>query len=219
MKGLIVIGYQGIGKSSLGGKDNCIDLESGNFWVGNERFKDWYIVYCQTAMDLANHGYTVFTSSHKEVYDFLSTCPLPENVGKVVIFCPPRVLKHEWIERLEERYNRTGLFKDWKALQNAKDRFDENIIELCSCGLPVIQPSAMDYDLHDYIVNARKKWCVDDNKKNIEIETVIRHLEKTREELRTTNSNTWVSVSKKVRYMNYIDDAIKLLKTNTVKED
>lgn len=161
MKGLICIGYQGIGKSSLGGEDNCIDLESGNFWIGDQRAKDWYIPYCQIALHLANQGFTVFTSSHKEVREYLSTVPLPENVAKVFIFCPSRILKDGWLKRLEERFERTGLHKDYKALMNAKDRFDENIIELCNCGLPVIQPSAMDYDLRNYIFYARKKWCED----------------------------------------------------------
>ena len=158
-KGLIIIGYQGIGKSTIAGKFGCIDLESGNFWVGDKRADDWYIPYCQTALDLANQGYTVFTSSHKVVYEYLASVPLPENVGKVIIFCPPTILRDEWIKRLEERYKRTGLAKDYKAMMNAKDRFTENIIELVNCGLPVIQPSAMDYSLPMYVRYARKKWC------------------------------------------------------------
>lgn len=158
-KGLIIIGYQGIGKSSLAGYNNCIDLESGNFWIGDKRADDWYIPYCQITIDLANQGFTVFTSSHKVVYEYLSTCPLPENVGAVVVFCPRRSMKDEWIEKLQKRYDRTGLEKDYKALMNAKDRFEENIVELCSSGLPVIQPNAMDYVLYDYVVYARNKWC------------------------------------------------------------
>lgn len=158
-KGLIIIGYQGIGKSSLAGYDNCIDLESGNFWIGDKRADNWHIPYCQIAMDLANQGFTVFTSSHKAVYEYLSTCPLPENVGAAIIFCPKRFMKDEWVDKLQKRYYRTGLEKDYKALMNAEDRFEENIIELSSCGLPVIQPNAMDYVLYDYVVYARKKWC------------------------------------------------------------
>ena len=46
MKGLIVIGYQGIGKSSIGGKYNCIDLESSNFYIDDKRDNDWYKIYC-----------------------------------------------------------------------------------------------------------------------------------------------------------------------------
>lgn len=163
-KGLIIIGYQGIGKSSIAGKYNCIDLESGNFWVDGQRADDWYAPYCEMAMDLANQGYVVLTSSHKVVYEYLAKAIRPENIGNIIIFCPPRTLKNEWIQRLKERYERTRTVKDYKALKNAEDRFDENIIELCSCGLPVIQPSAMDYDLRDYVYYARHKWCVPDRK-------------------------------------------------------
>lgn len=158
-KGLIIIGYQGIGKSSLAGYDNCIDLESGNFWIGDKRSDDWYIPYCQIAMDLANQGFTVFTSSHRQVYEYLESVSLPENVGAAIIFCPERFMKDEWVDKLQDRYYRTRLEKDYKALMNAKDRFEENIFELCSSGLPVIQPSAMDYVLYDYVKYARKKWC------------------------------------------------------------
>ena len=43
---MIVIGYQGIGKSTYSNKDiTCIDLESGNLWVDGVRLDDWYKVY------------------------------------------------------------------------------------------------------------------------------------------------------------------------------
>lgn len=150
-KGLIIIGYQGIGKSSLAGWSKCIDLESGNFFIGDKRADDWYIPYCQIAMNLANQGYTVFTSSHKEVCEQLRTMPLMENVAKVVIICPPRFMREYWIERLQERYDKTQLNKDYKALMNAKNRFEENIAELHRYGFPVIQPKAEDYNLKDYV--------------------------------------------------------------------
>lgn len=159
-KGLVIIGYQGIGKSSLAGWNKCVDLESGNFFVGNKRADDWYIPYCQTALNIADQGYTVFVSSHKEVRELLSTVPLPENVARVVVICPRRTLRDEWIKRLQERYDRTQLAKDYKALMNAKERFADNIVELCSCGLPVMQISAMDYNLKNYVYwqqqNAKK---------------------------------------------------------------
>lgn len=160
MKGLIVIGYQGIGKSSCAGKENCIDLESGCFWDGDERHEDWYIPYCQIAMDLANQGYTVFTSSHKVVYEHFKTMPLLPNVAKVAVFCPDSRYKEEWVERLQKRYDKTGLNKDYKALMNAKDRYCENIVELVNCGLPVVQPAySVDYDLMDYVRKMRYDWC------------------------------------------------------------
>ena len=160
VKGLVIIGYQGIGKSTIAGKmGGCIDLESGNFWIGEHRSDDWYIPYCQTALSIANQGYTVLTSSHAVVVDFMKSVPLPENVASVVVMCPSRTMKDEWIKRLAERYHKTGLHKDYKALMNAIDRFDENIVELCGCGLPVYQFNTMDYDLGGYIDMAEIKYC------------------------------------------------------------
>ena len=162
MKGLIIVGYQGIGKSSCANATNeCIDLESGNFWIGNERSNDWHIPYCQIAMHLANQGYTVFTSSHKAVYEHFKTMPLLSNVAEIVVFCPDICHKKEWIERLQKRYDKTGLLKDYKALMNAKDRYKENIYELINSGLPVFQPgNCVDYDLMDYVRKMRHIWCM-----------------------------------------------------------
>ena len=157
MKGLVIIGYQGIGKSSLAGWKKCVDLESGNFFVGAKRADDWYIPYCQTALNIADQGYTVFVSSHKEVREYLSTALLPENIARVVVICPHWSLRDDWIERLQERYDRTHLIKDYKALMNAMERFEDNIAELCNCGLPVVQISAMDYDLRDYVYMAERE--------------------------------------------------------------
>ncbi len=158
-KGLIIIGYQGIGKSTCGGWNDCIDLESSCFRVGEERADDWYLPYCQTAMHLANQGYTVFTSSHKQVRDTLKTMPLMENVARVVIFCPQIWMRDYWIQRLDERYTHTGLDKDYRALMNTKDRFEDNIRELEGCGLPVYQPKRMEYELMDYVRTMRFEWC------------------------------------------------------------
>lgn len=159
MKGLIVIGYQGVGKSACAGKDGCIDLESSCFRIGANRHDDWYIPYCNIAIDLADQGYTVFTSSHRVVYEHLASLPLPANVGKVVAFCPEARYKDEWIDRLQRRFADTGLDKDYRALMNAKDRYTDNIYDLVNCGLPVYQPAAMDYDLMNYVHKMRHDWC------------------------------------------------------------
>ena len=159
MKGLIVIDYQGVGKSTCAGKSDCIDLESGCFWIGEKRSEDWYIPYCSIAMDLADQGYTVFTSSHRVVYEHFISCALPSNVGKAVVFCPAARMRNEWINRLQKRYDDTGLAKDYKALLNAIVRYLDNISELENCGLPVYHPASMDYDLMDYVRLARHEWC------------------------------------------------------------
>lgn len=144
---MIIIGYQGIGKSSCAGKENgCIDLESGNFWVDGKRSDDWYIPYTQIANHLSQQGFIVFTSSHEVVRN-----ELLKSKEKVYIIHPAIELKDKWIERLEERYARTQSEKDYKALMNAKDRFIPNIIELKMCKIPDIEIRDINYNLMDII--------------------------------------------------------------------
>lgn len=139
---MIIIGYQGIGKSTLAGKNNCIDLESGNFWVNGKRADDWYIPYCKIANHLSEQGYTVFVSSHEVVRN-----ELKKSEEKVFAVCPSICLKDEWVAKLEDRYKRTGLEKDFKAWKNAEDRYDENIKEIIGSGFETYYIDAMDYDL------------------------------------------------------------------------
>ena len=69
---MIVVGYQGIGKSTLTGRDcKYIDLESGNFWIDGRRADDWYKPYCKIAEHLSEQGYIVFVSSHETVRQYL----------------------------------------------------------------------------------------------------------------------------------------------------
>lgn len=107
---MIIVGYQGIGKSTLAGKDGFIDLESGNFWVDGIRPENWYKMYVKIAVHLSQQGYTVFTASHKVVRD-----ELKRYNEKVVVCYPSLKLKEEWIKKLEERYNYTQLEKDFKV--------------------------------------------------------------------------------------------------------
>ena len=96
LAGLIICGYPGVGKSSIGGWYNCIDLESSYFskgWDGSMvnilqeplnyvktsledevktlRIPSWVSCYADVGMDLADQGYTVLMSTHKDVLDFL----------------------------------------------------------------------------------------------------------------------------------------------------
>ena len=70
---MIIIGYQGIGKSTLANCNlNYVDLESSNFYIDGKRADDWYKPYCKIAEHLSQQGYYVFVSSHKVVRDELS---------------------------------------------------------------------------------------------------------------------------------------------------
>lgn len=145
---MIIIGYQGIGKSTLAGKNNFIDLESGNFWVNGKRADWWYIPYCQIAEHLSKQGYTVFTSSHEVVRKQLEN----SNEDVYVIF-PSLELKDDWIAKLKERWQNSQLEKDYKAYMNAVDRYEDNIKELMSeCpSIKKIPITNIDYNLKEII--------------------------------------------------------------------
>ena len=149
---MIIVGYQGIGKSTLAGKNNkYIDLESGNFWVDGKRSDDWYKPYCQIAEHLSQQGYVVFTSSHQVVRDQL------KNSGeKVVIIAPNVNLKEKWVDKLRERYHNTNSSKDFRALANAEDRYEENIRELIESGLSYHLINDIDYSLEEIIHELEK---------------------------------------------------------------
>lgn len=146
---MIVIGYQGIGKSTLATKSlRYIDLESSSFWFDDPETKqrvrhgNWYEVYCNVAEDLSRQGYTVFVSSHQPVRERLSRS------DEYVITCVPSLdLKDKWIEKLRLRYENSGIEKDYKAYMNAADSFTENVTEMMNSGFDVLEVEAMDYDL------------------------------------------------------------------------
>lgn len=146
---MIVIGYQGIGKSTLSNKDlRFIDLESGNFWIDGKRSDDWYRPYCKIAEHLSQQGRIVFTSSHKVVREQLSISE------EQIICCVPDLnLKDDWIRKLENRYSASKLEKDYKALMNAKDCYEENITDIANSGYSVLWLENMDYKLDDLLLN------------------------------------------------------------------
>lgn len=143
---MIIVGYQGIGKSTLAGKHNCIDLESSNFWVDGKRADDWYVPYCQIANHLSEQGYTVFTSSHEVVRN-----ELKKSKEKVYVVCPAVGISDKWIKKLQDRYETTKLEKDLKAWKNAEDRYKENILELMNSGFDFYSINDMDYSLEDIV--------------------------------------------------------------------
>lgn len=146
---MIVIGYQGIGKSTLASKSlRYIDLESSSFWFDDPETKQkirhvmWYAMYCNVAEDLSRQGYTVFISSHQPVREMLLKS------DEYTIACVPALdLKDKWIEKLRSRYENSGLEKDYKAYMNAIDGFTENVTEIMRSGFDVLEIKDMNYDL------------------------------------------------------------------------
>ena len=146
---MIIIGYQGIGKSSVAGADTgCIDLESNNFWVDGMRPRDWYKYYCEIAFDLSRQGYVVFTSSHKDVRNYFLK---HLEKDRVIAIFPKKELKNQWIQKLQDRFDADVCEKNYKALMNAKDKFEENIEDMSNWGGEVYMIDSIDYDLKDII--------------------------------------------------------------------
>ena len=150
---MIVIGYQGIGKSTLASRNlKYIDLESSNFWFDDAetkqrvRHSNWYEMYCNVAEDLSRQGYVVFVSSHQPVRERLLKSE------EYVVACVPSLdLKEQWIEKLHIRFKESGLEKDYKAYMNALDRFTENITEIINSGFDALVINDMHYDLRNLI--------------------------------------------------------------------
>lgn len=158
---MIISGYQGIGKSTIAGKENCIDLESGNFWVDSRRPRNWYKIYANIANNLSKQGYTVFVSCHEEVRKEL------ENLDEqVVVICPSLWLKDEWIDRLKERYLSSNNIKDkaknMRALANSEESYDDSIKSIIEGKLAVYIITSMDYNLSKIINNLNKGVNVDE---------------------------------------------------------
>ena len=150
---MIIIGYQGIGKSTIAKKSNeYIDLQSGSFWYLHHRPLRWYIYYCQIAEHLSKQGYVVFVSSHKEVVDFLR-----KSSKETVRLIFPSILKRdEWVKKLKNRYETTKEEKDYKAWMNAEDHYHENIVKIMTSGIPFIDIDDPDhYDLEELVLRMK----------------------------------------------------------------
>ena len=142
---MIIVGYQGIGKSTMAKHvNNCIDLESSNFFVDNKRDENWYKVYVNIAKHLSDQHNLVFMSSHKIVREYLNE----QNIDFTVI-CPALELKEEWLKKLKDRYVETGKDKDYRAWKNAEVGYDEQIKDLMQ-ERNVILLNGTKYNLEDY---------------------------------------------------------------------
>lgn len=177
MKGLIICGYPGVGKTSVGGWNNCIDLESTDFKNGpSERIWSkvyvrvtdisevmansnmdkeietlavpaWVDEYCRVGINLADQGYIVLMSTHKDVITYLSKM----SKSPVVIFCPKLEWRTQWFERVQRRYEETGLDKHRLAMDRVYHYYMTDIEWLMNFGLPVYQPDELYYNFRSHV--------------------------------------------------------------------
>lgn len=149
---MIIIGYPGIGKTSLAAKNfEVIDLESSHFHGAFDSRRDrptdgWWKPYVKVALDLHLQGYTVCVSSHEDVMHELSK--LKE---KDIVICYPSLeLKTEWIEKLHKRYIDSFEDEDSKyfaAYFRARSYYEQDIDRMKNAGFRRIEIQDMEYDL------------------------------------------------------------------------
>lgn len=149
---MIIIGYQGIGKSTIC-KDNprYIDFESSALKMFGRRPPNWELPYCQMAICLSKQGYVVFTSSHKEVREMFKGYD-----EYCIAIVPTLELKNEWCIKLKRRYEESGLEKDKLALLNANERYEDNIKEIMDDVHDTFLIDSMDYDLKQIVGKCEK---------------------------------------------------------------
>lgn len=141
---MIVIGYPGIGKSTIT-KDNIgyIDYDSSLF----QKEDDWAELYVRGAINLSQMGNVVFVSSHKEVQDLLVN-----STEKVVVVYPSLQLHEFWMDKLCDRYEKSNSEYDHKALMRCVSHFCEDILELRESNFEnKLEITTEDYNLEELL--------------------------------------------------------------------
>ena len=165
--GEIIMGYSGIGKTTLAREPmsiRVVDLESSPFTKFGKP-DNWDKIYCDIAMNLANLGFAVFVSTHKEVQNRFKEIAIEEykkskedeknKRHQFVVICPSLDLKYKWVEKLAKRYDETKDPKDERAYFRVRDNYDEDIKNLSESGFFVHILKEFDYQLDEEIVGAR----------------------------------------------------------------
>lgn len=134
MRGAIIIGYPGIGKTTLSGTHKFIDLESSNFTdsQGNH-IENWHEAYIKVAKSLAYLGYRVFISSHSDVYKQFDDVELNmlsrDDVSVCAVYPSPNI-RAEWIAKLQKRYDGDPCKKNLAAYVRAQTYYQSDVTEL-----------------------------------------------------------------------------------------
>ena len=145
---MIVIGYQGIGKSTLCQfEKGYIDLESSCFRrINGHRAVDWAETYAQIAEMLSRQGYTVMISSHLAVQKALY-----KSHEYVVAVFPALDIRDLWVEKLKNRWNNSGEEKDRRAYMDAAYNYDKEIGVLMESPFDKGIIENLDYKLFDIL--------------------------------------------------------------------
>ena len=172
--GMILIGYQGIGKTTMCKKHkSCIDLDSSLFKFDSTLRRDprWYVTYCRYAVELAKQGYIVCVSSHSTVRNYLHEMRNSKetvesshksdqmnNYPLVGICTPSGNLQKVWIKKLRKRFKHDPSYKNYKAYLDAYNFYELKTDELAKDRrfdfiITINEPS---YNLYKFVKKMRK---------------------------------------------------------------
>ena len=122
---MVIIGYQGIGKSTLCKDDyRFVDLESSIF---DKSDSGWYKSYISVAIYLSNCGYIVFVSSHISVQEELIKRYENGDISDLYEIYPSLELRDFWVNKLLKRYEDERTSKNYRAYINAKNSYNDSI--------------------------------------------------------------------------------------------
>lgn len=153
---MIIFGYPGIGKTTLTTSDRLhlniadrvIDLDSSFFSDLDDPF--WYKRYTNLAEYISKQGYLVMISTHEKVVSSLK-----KSTEKKLIIVPSPELKEKWIEKLDKRRQKSGVFKDKKAYLHVKEHFDRDYEMLKKASewpkYDILELDSMNYSLSDIL--------------------------------------------------------------------
>ena len=142
---MIVIGYPGVGKSTVSKKNTkCVDFDSSMF----PKEDGWEELYVQRAESLSNQGFIVFVSAHKKVQDLLL-----ESKEEVSVIYPSLRLHDFWIQKLKDRYEEHGSEENKRALYRCVSHYCEDILELEALPFKKTVIDKEDYDLTELFNN------------------------------------------------------------------
>lgn len=146
---MIIMGYPGIGKSTVAKDDyRFIDLDSGHPLLRGRLFeKNWERRYCDVAAYLSKQGYFVFVSTHPAVVKLCIAS------GELCAICyPSKELKEDWVTRLYKRYDENRCRATHDAWVRARGHFEEDVEHMKETPCTRIELLSIDYNLKKNIV-------------------------------------------------------------------
>lgn len=105
MKLYILLGYPGVGKSTLArdakATGGMVDLESSWLRTKQGRPGNWEEIYCQIAKGISKQGYLVMAPTHNSIIETLAKKEF-NDMTKILVY-PSLELEDEWKAKLQIR--------------------------------------------------------------------------------------------------------------------